>query len=58
VEDLRTRYEKVLSDAAECDLIGSLAADEEKREMFRSLAEQYRRMGEALRQEMDRRKAA
>jgi hypothetical protein len=49
---------KILADAAECDLVGSLAADKEKREMFRGLAEQYRRMAEALKQEIDRRAAA
>jgi hypothetical protein len=58
VEDLKKRYEKVLADAAECDLIGSLAADKEKREMFRALAAQYRRMAEALKQEIERRAAA
>jgi hypothetical protein len=58
VQDLKERYEKVLADAAECDLVGSMAADKEKREMFRSLAEQYRRMAEALKQEIDRRAAA
>ena len=58
MQDLKARYEKVLADAAECDLIGSLAADEEKRQMFRSLGEQYRRMAEALKQEISRRDAA
>jgi hypothetical protein len=58
VQDLQTRYEKVLSDAAECDLIGRLAVDEEKRVMFRDLGEQYRRMAEALKLEIDRRRTA
>ena len=57
MQDLKDRYEKILADIAECDLIGSLAADEEKRQMFRSLGEQYRRMAEALKQEIDRRQA-
>ena len=58
LQDLKERYEKVIADAAECDLVGSLAADQEKREMFRALAAQYRRMAEALKMEMERRSAA
>ena len=55
MQDLKARYEKVVADIAECELIGSLAADAEKRQMFRDLADQYRRMSEALKQEIDRR---
>lgn len=58
MQDLKTRYEKVLADAAECDLIASLATDEEKRKMFRSLGDQYRRMADALKSEIARRDAA
>ena len=58
MQDLKTRFEKLLADAAECDMIGNLAADKEKREMFRSLGQQYRRMAEALRLEIARREAA
>jgi hypothetical protein len=58
VEDLKHRYEKVLTDAAECDMVGNLASDQTKRQMFPALAEQYRRMAEALRQEIERRNAA
>lgn len=58
MQDMKFRYEKVLADAAECELVRSLAADPEKREMFGRLAEQYRRMAEALKQEMERRAAA
>lgn len=56
MQDLKARYEKVVADIAECELIGSLAADKEKREMFRDLGEQYRRMAAALKQEIDRRR--
>ena len=55
MQDLKARYEKVLADAAECELIRSLAADPEKRKMFGDLAAQYRRMADALKQEIDRR---
>jgi hypothetical protein len=58
MNDLRARYEKVLADAAECELIRSLASDPEKRKMFDDLARQYRRMADALKQEIDRREAA
>lgn len=58
MQDLKQRYEKVIADAAECELIRSLAADPEKRKMFGDLAQQYRRMADALRQEIERRDAA
>ena len=55
MQDLKARYEKVLADAAECELIRSLAADPDKRKMFSDLAQQYRGMAEALKQEIVRR---
>jgi hypothetical protein len=50
MNDLKTRLEKLIADAAECDLIASLAAEADKRKAFRDLAEQYRRMADAIRQ--------
>jgi hypothetical protein len=58
MQDLKTRYEKVLADAAECELIRDLATDTAKREMFGSLAQQYRQMAEALKREISSREAA
>jgi hypothetical protein len=58
MNDLKARYEKVMADAAECELICSLATDPEKRKVFGDLARQYRLMAEALKQEIDRREAA
>jgi hypothetical protein len=55
MQDLKARYEKVCVDIAECEMIGSLAADADKRKMFRELAEQYKRMADALKKEIDRR---
>lgn len=58
MQDIKNRLEKLLTDAAECDLIGNLAADEEKRATFRKLAEQYRSMAEQMKAEIARREAA
>ena len=58
MQDLKSRYEKVLADAAECELIRSLATDPDKRKMFSDLAAQYQQMAEALKQEIARREAA
>ena len=44
--------EKLIADAAECDLIGNLATEADKRQAFRDLAAQYRKMAEAIRQVM------
>jgi hypothetical protein len=58
MNDLKARYEKVLADAAECEHICSHTADPDKQKMFGDLAQQYRRMADALKQEIDRREAA
>ena len=55
MQDLKNSYNKVVADIAECEMIGSLASDPDKRRMYRDLAEQYRRMAHALKQEIDRR---
>ena len=57
MQDLKARHDKLIADAAECDLIRRLAVDPEKRNMFGDLAAQYRRMADALRQEIVRRGA-
>jgi hypothetical protein len=45
-------------DAADCELIGSLAVDETKRATFRGLAQHFRALGEQLKAEMDGGRAA
>ena len=42
MEDLSTKLEKLLMDAEDCDLIGRLAADPNKRELFEKLAADLR----------------
>ena len=42
VEDLKAGLEKLINDAAECDLTASLAVEDDKRRKFGSLAAQYR----------------
>jgi hypothetical protein len=53
MQDYKTRFEKLISDAAECDLIGNLAADATKRASFRRLAEQFRALATQLKADMD-----
>ena len=50
MEDLQTRMQQLTADAAECDLIANLATEKDKQEAFRNLAEQYRKMADAIRQ--------
>jgi hypothetical protein len=51
-QDLKARVEKLIADAADCDLIASLAADVKKRATFRRLAEQFRTMAADLRRDL------
>lgn len=44
MKDLQPRAEKLLQEAAECDLIAGLAMDVKKRELFERLARDYREM--------------
>jgi hypothetical protein len=41
---LRIKLEKLLIEAEDCDLIGKLAGDAQKRELFKKLANDLRRM--------------
>jgi hypothetical protein len=52
MRDLKTRLEKLLADAADCELIGNLAADIRKRAAFKRLAEQYRDMAARIQAEL------
>ena len=42
MEDLSAKLEKLLMDAEDCDLIGRLASDPNKRELFEKLAADLR----------------
>ena len=44
MEDLRAKLEKLLVEAEDCELIGKLAADPNKRELFKRLTVDLRRM--------------
>jgi len=44
VENLKATLEKLLTDAEDCAVIGKLAADEKKRELFNRLATDLRSM--------------
>jgi len=44
MEDLRTKLEKLLTEAEDCELIGGLANDIRKRELFTRLATDLRKM--------------
>jgi hypothetical protein len=44
MQDLQKKLEKLLTEAEDCDLIGRLAADKQKRELFKRLATDLRAM--------------
>jgi hypothetical protein len=44
MQDLREKLEKLLTEAEDCDLIGRLATDKPKRELFKKLATDQRGM--------------
>ena len=44
MQDLKAKLERLLSEATDCELIGNLATDKAKRELFRKLAADLRRM--------------
>jgi hypothetical protein len=44
MEDLSAKLEKLLAEAEDCDLIGKLATDRNKRELFKRLAHDLRQM--------------
>lgn len=50
MDDLKNKLEKLIVDAAECDLIANLAMEEDKRQSFRDLAAQYRSMAATIRE--------
>lgn len=53
MKDYKDRFEKLLTDAADCELIGNLALDETKRATFHRLAQHFRAVGLQLKAEMD-----
>jgi hypothetical protein len=44
MQDFKARQEKLLKEAAECDLVANLTTDVEKRALFEKLARDYREM--------------
>ena len=58
MQDLQDRWEKLLADAADCEIISNLAADHRKRAAFGRLASQYRAMAGAIQDEIESRKSA
>jgi hypothetical protein len=44
MEDLKAKLERLQSEAVDCEMIGNLAADKDKRELFRKLASDLRAM--------------
>ena len=48
MQDLKARRQKLLVDALDCQLIGSLATDPIKRETFHQLAVQFQLMADDL----------
>lgn len=48
MKDIKAKLEKLIADAAECDLIANLATDPAKRETFQRMAREHREMIEGL----------
>ena len=48
MQDLRSRHEKLLLDAADCEMIGALGTDAGKRELFRRLANDLKQLAADL----------
>lgn len=46
MDDLKSKFDKLLAEATDCDMIGNLATDRAKRELFRKLASDLRRMAQ------------
>jgi hypothetical protein len=44
MKDLQAKLEKLLMEAEDCDIIGRLATDKQKRELFKKLATDLRSM--------------
>ncbi|MDQ8730518.1 hypothetical protein [Bradyrhizobium sp. LHD-71] len=53
--DLKNKLDKLLSEAAECQMIGSLAADAAKRAAYRERADQFRDLAEQVRTQISAR---
>lgn len=51
-QDLQARLDKLLADAADCEIISNLATDVRKRAAFARLVSQYKEMADALREEI------
>jgi hypothetical protein len=55
MKDFQNQREKLLKEAADCELISNLASDGEKREVFSKLAQTYREIASRLAEEMEKR---
>ena len=55
MHDLKAQLEKLLTDAADCELIASLSPDLAKRVTFRRLADQLRGLAAGIKTEIARR---
>jgi hypothetical protein len=52
MDDLRAKLDKLLSEAEDCDLIGKLATDKNKRELFKRIAVDLRSMAREIEAEI------
>ena len=48
MEDLKTKLERLRSEAVDCEMIGNLATDKEKRDLFRKLARDLHNMAQDI----------
>jgi hypothetical protein len=55
MKEMKAIYEKLVADAAECEMIGNLAAERQKRHEFRRRAELYKGDADRVKQMLDQR---
>jgi len=48
MQDLKLKLEKLLAEATDCDMIGNLATEKAKRDLFRKLASDLRMMAQDI----------
>lgn len=56
MQDLKARWEKLMADVADCEMISNLATDNRKRAAFSRL--KYKAMAEAIGEELEQRTSA
>jgi hypothetical protein len=57
MRDMRAQFEKLRTEAAECEMIANLATDKAKQELFTKLAEHYKVLASEVERAMKEKEA-